>query len=275
MMKRFLITLATGIVAMSMQAQLYKTTPTEIWPKKVPGETKAKAVPKLTQDPEHWAEVTSPTLECFKPEASKKNNQAVVVCPGGAYNILAYPKEGQEIAEWLASQGYTAYVLAYRIPGKRDGALQDIFRSIRLVRSYGFNKVGCIRFSAGASLCCRAATRWGENLYEVQDKSDSQNQRPDFAMLIYPAYLDEGEGHTLSPELTVTKETSPLFVWATQDDTRYGAASSATILPAMLKAGAPIELHLQEKGGHGYGMRGDGAGKIWPQLAEKWLKTQL
>ena len=94
-------------------------------------------------------------------------------------------------------------------------------------------------------------------------------------MLIYPAYLDEGENHTLSPELTVTKETSPLFVFGTQDDENYGSISSVTILQAMQAKGAPIELHYLVKGGHGYGMRGDGAGKIWPLLAEQWLKTQL
>ena len=275
-MKRIILTLATGLVALTMTGQQYKSVPREIWPQKVPNAKTGKASPKLNaQDPEHWIEVCSPTLERFKPSKEKNNKQAVVVCPGGAYSILAYVKEGQEIAEWLAGQGYTAFVLAYRVPGQRDGALQDIFRAIRLVRAEGFEKVGCIGFSAGASLCCRASTRWKENLYPEQDKADKLSQRPDFAMLIYPAYLDEGENHTLSPELTVTKETSPLFVWATQDDVRISAASSATILPAMLKAGAPIEMHLIEKGGHGYGMRGDGAGKIWPKLAEEWLKTQL
>ncbi len=275
-MKRIILTLATGLVAISMSGQQYKSAPSEIWPKNVPEAKAAKSTPKLdTQQPEHWVEVTNPTLETFKPAADKNNGQAVVVCPGGGYEILAYVKEGQEIAEWLAGQGYTAFVLAYRIPRQREGTLLDIFRAIRLVRAQGFKKVGCIGFSAGASLCCRASTRWTENTYPEQDEADKLSQRPDFAMLIYPAYLDEGPNHTISPELTVTKETSPLFVFTTQDDTSYGAPSSAAILPAMQKAGAPIELHFQGKGGHGYGMRGDGVGKVWPKLAEIWLKTQL
>ena len=271
-MKRILLTLATGIVAIGMLAQQYKSVPTEIWPRKVPGATKQKSVPKLTDDPEHWKEVTSPTLECFKPEPSKKNNKAVVVCPGGGYQILAYINEGQEIAEWLAGQGYTAFVLAYRIPGQRDGALQDIYRSIRLVREQGFEKVGCIGFSAGASLCCRAGTLFETETYAAQDKADKLNQRPDFAMLIYPAYLADGENKTISPELNVTKNSTPMFVFGTQDDVHSGP-SSATILDAMQRAGAPIEVHFLVNGGHGYGMRGDGAGKIWPKLAESWLKT--
>ena len=272
-MKRTTMTLATGIVALSMMAQQYKTTPTEIWPRKVPGSTQQKGQPKLAEDPEHWTEVTSPTLEIFKPEASRKNNQAVVVCPGGGYQILAYVKEGQEIAQWLAAQGYTAFVLAYRIPGQRDGALQDIFRSIRLVREQGFEKVGCIGFSAGASLCCRASTLFDTETYPEQDKADKQSQRPDFAMLIYPAYLADGENQTISPELKVTKDSSPMFVFGTQDDVHSGP-SSASILDAMRRAGAPIEVHFLVNGGHGYGMRGDGAGKIWPHLAEHWLTTQ-
>jgi len=271
-MKRILSLLATSAVALSLQAQ-YLSTPVEIWPDKVPDCEKPKANHVWGQD--HIIEVTNPTLEVFLPEEGKSNHQAVVVCPGGGYAFLSYVHEGQEIAQWLASQGYTAYVLTYRVPSQRLGALQDAFRAIRTVRSYGFQKVGIIGFSAGASLSCRAATRWSETLYPPVDEIDQQNQRPDFAMLIYPAYLDEGENHTLSPELTVTQETSPLFVFGTQDDERYGAISSVTILQAMQAKGAPIELHFLVEGGHGYGLRGDGAGKIWPLLAEQWLKTQL
>ena len=274
-MKRFLSLLATGLVALSMQAQ-FLSTPIEIWPNKVTDSLKPKAKHVWdTKAPDHIVEVTSPAIEVFHPKADNSNHQAIVVCPGGAYGILAYIHEGQEIAQWLTSLGYTAYVLSYRVPGQRLGALQDAFRAIRMVRSYGFQKVGIIGFSAGASLSCRAATRWGETCYDPIDKIDQQSQRPDFAMLIYPAYLDEGENHTLSPELTVTKETSPLFVFGTQDDENYGSISSVTILQAMQAKGAPIELHYLVKGGHGYGMRGDGAGKIWPLLAEQWLKTQL
>ncbi len=268
-----LLTLTLTLLAITMQAQYYKTTPTEIWDK-VPSAQKAKALPVVRADGEHWDEVTCPTLEKFEPAEGTDNKQAIIVCPGGAYNILAYVKEGQEIAEWLSKQGYTAYVLAYRVPKQREGALQDLYRSIRLVRAEkNYEKVGCIGFSAGASLCCRAATNFTKETYQHTDKADKQNQRPDFAMLIYPAYLADGENQTLTPELTVSKETCPLFVWGTQDDVHSGP-SSVTIMAAMQKHQAPIELHYHVKGGHGYGMRGDGAGKIWPALAEQWLKTQ-
>ncbi|MCD8301758.1 MAG: alpha/beta hydrolase, partial [Prevotellaceae bacterium] len=206
------------------------------------------------------------------PVSGTSNGKAVIVCPGGAYAMLAYQKEGQEIAQWLAGQGYNAYVLAYRVPNNRLGALQDVQRAIRAVRSLGATQVGVIGFSAGGSLACRAATNWENPSYELVDKKiDTLSCRPDFAMLIYPAYLDEGENGTLSEDLHVNEQTPPLFVFGTEDDVKYSGPSCKTIMKAMQEAGAPIELHYLTKGGHGYGMR-SGAGLIWPLLAEEWLR---
>ena len=246
----------------------------DIWPKEIPGSTEAKAAPVTQMGKDRvlrFDKVTNPTLEVFNAASDKENGKAVIVCPGGAYQILAYDKEGQEIAQWLSSLGYQAYVLAYRVPRNRLGALQDAQRAIRTVRAKGYQHVGIIGFSAGASLACRAATRWAQPSYEPQDNIDRQSCRPDFGILIYPAYLDEGPEGTLTPELTVSTETPPLFVFGTEDDTRYGAPSSMTITDAMRRIGAPVELHYLTKGGHGYGMR-SGAGLVWPKLAETWLK---
>ena len=253
----------------------YLNRAVEIWQKEVPGGEEMKELEwrEHPSDGRNFYNVSKPTLEAFVPDSAKSNGKAVIVCPGGGYGMLAYEKEGQEVAQWLSSQGYNAYVLAYRVPKNRLGALQDIQRSIRLVRSKGAKQVGVIGFSAGASLSCRACTRWGEPAYEgnPKDKVDSISCRPDFGILIYPAYLDEGPDHTLTPELTVTKDTPPLFVFGTEDDVHYSGPSTPVIMEAMQKAGAPIEVHYLTKGGHGYGMR-RGAGLIWPTLAEEWLK---
>lgn len=253
----------------------YLNKAVEIWPKEVPGDTVKKELnwKERPNDGRCFYEVTSPTLEAFVPDPAKSNGKAVIVCPGGAYAMLAYEKEGQEVAQWLSKLGYNAYVLAYRVPNNRLGALQDIQRAIRLVRSKGATQVGVIGFSAGASLSCRACTRWNEPAYEAnpKDKTDTLSCRPDFGILIYPAYLDEGPNHTLTPELTVTKDTPPLFVFGTEDDVHYSGPSTPVIMEAMQKANAPIEVHYLTKGGHGYGMR-RGAGLIWPSLAEQWLK---
>ena len=278
-MKRTTITLAifllhTAAFTFHASAQ-YLNTPTAIWPNGLPGggEQKELVWQENNQDGNRMTEVTDPTLEAFVPDASRSNGKSVIVCPGGGYRMLAYQKEGQEVAQWLSNLGYNAYVLAYRVPNNRLGALQDIQRAIRIVRSKGATQVGVIGFSAGASLSCRAATRWNAPAYEPNSKDyiDTISCRPDFGILIYPAYLDEGENHTLTPELTVTKDTPPLFVFGTEDDVHYSGPSSVTILDAMQRANAPIEVHYLTRGGHGYGMR-YGAGLIWPSLAEQWLK---
>ncbi|MBO4905661.1 MAG: alpha/beta hydrolase [Bacteroidaceae bacterium] len=271
-MRQTLIIIAM-MLSFNAHAQ-YKRPVVTIWEDAVPGATKAKSEPRTQMGRDGvWRmdEVTNPTLEIFEPADGTGNGQAVIVCPGGAYAILAYDKEGQEIAEWLSRQGFHAFVLAYRVPNNRAGALQDAQRAIREVRSIGFGRVGIIGFSAGGSLSARAATRWAEQTYEPIDAKDTLSSRPDFAMLIYPAYLDEGEGGTLTPELTVNSETSPMFVFGTEDDVRYSGPSCLTIADAMRRAGAPIELHYLARGGHGYGMR-TGVGLIWPALAETWLK---
>ena len=274
-MKRTTLFLFLQLLILNAVSAQYINKATPIWGKQIPGDGERQEVVwrENQRDGEHFTEVTNPTLEAFLPEPSKSNGKAVVVCPGGGYFILAYEKEGQEVAQWLSSLGYNAYVLAYRIPNDRKGALQDVQRAIRLVRSKGATQVGVIGFSAGASLSCRACTRWNEPAYEAnpKDNVDSLSCRPDFGILIYPAYLDEGENHTLTPELTVTKDTPPLFVFGTEDDVQYSGPSSITIADAMQRAGAPIELHYLTRGGHGYGMR-YGAGLIWPTLAEEWLK---
>ncbi len=246
----------------------------ELWPDSIPGALKAKSEHKLDKKTEknviRLVEVTNPTLEVCEPQGPK-NGMAVVVCPGGGYHVLAYNKEGTEIAEWLIRQGFTAFTLAYRVPNQREGALQDVQRAIRYVRSkYGFSKVGVIGFSAGASLSARAATRFNTPAYPAMDDIDTTNCRPDFAALIYPAYLADGEGGTLTPELTVSKQTPPTFIFGTADDF-YSSNSSLVYAQAMRKEKAPIELHYLNHGGHGYGMR-YGVGLLWPTIAEEWLR---
>jgi acetyl esterase/lipase len=247
-----------------------------IWPNDVPGAVKPRQNPVVDLKSEkgviYVRDVTNPTLEVYMP--SRPNNMAVVVCPGGAYQFLAYDKEGIEIAKWLAKQGFTAYVLSYRVPNQRMGALQDVQRSIRMVResNKAITKVGVIGFSAGGSLSARAATRFNEKTYAAVDAADQLSCRPDFAMLIYPAYLDEGTNFALTPELTMSKDVPPIFIFATEDDPY---SNSALVMAQALRYNkTPVEFHFTAVGGHGYGLRA-GAGKVWPKYAEKWLKETV
>lgn len=246
-----------------------------IWPDKRPAEvTLERGKMKQTMGDDGILRIQQmpvPTLQKF-PVVKSPKGKVVIVCPGGGYQILAVNHEGTEIAQWLNALGYTAYVLRYRVPDNREGALQDVQRAIRIARAENPGKqVGVMGFSAGASLTARAATRFQSPSYTATDETDTQSARPDFAALIYPAYMDEGENHTLTPELTITEQTPPFFVFQTADD-HYGN-SALVISQALRNHKIPVQLHIYEKGGHGYGLRANlaEAASMWPKLMEEWL----
>ncbi len=276
--------LAIVLIVLSMSVFSQKNDLIYLWPGKVPGELKEKQPPLLSKSQSdnitRYSEVTNPALEVFLPDPVKKNGSAVIVCPGGGYQILAYDLEGIEIAAWLNRMGFTAFVLQYRIPEKKEGALQDVQRALRLVRSnaqkWGINpdKVGIMGFSAGGSLSARASILFNKKTYSPVDKSDSLSSRPSFTMLIYPAYLDQGPELSLTPELQLSKDVPPIFIFQTADDP-YG--NSALVMASALRnAKLSVELHLLPEGGHGYGLRpGKIAAETWPVLAGKWLENIL
>jgi len=255
-----------------------------LWQGKVPGEVKEKQAaviaPSENDNIIRYSEVTNPAMEVFLPDATKNNGSAMIVCPGGGYQILAYDLEGTEIATWLSKLGFTAFVLQYRVPGKQEGALQDVQRAFRIIRSNPAKwhidpeKIGVMGFSAGGSLSARASILFNKKTYKPVDKADSLSCRPSFTMLIYPAYLDQGPNLTLTPELKLNKDVPPLFIFQTADDP-YG--NSALVMAGALRdQKLSVELHMLATGGHGYGLRkGKAAGETWPQLAEKWLKNTI
>ena len=254
----FLLFLSSFITM--MHAQTSQVMP--LWPDSVPLSTlpKADAEGKLdTRDHVYRInQVSDPKLFKINPETSS-NNKAILVCPGGGYQLLAYNLEGTEIAEWFTNLGFTAYVLQYRVPNNPEGALLDARRALELIRKdASYSQVGMIGFSAGAHLTMHTAA------------TDTSAYRPNFNMLIYPAYMDRGENHTLSPELSLGKHVGPSFIFQTMDDP-YG--NSALVLAQALRAQQiSTELHMLQRGGHGYGLRkGNEAGEEWPILAEQWL----
>ncbi|MDA3927589.1 MAG: dienelactone hydrolase family protein [Prolixibacteraceae bacterium] len=169
----------------------------------------------------------------------------------------------------------TAYVLQYRVPNKKEGALQDAQRAIRMIKkANNTHKIGIMGFSAGGSLSARAATSFNKMSYPSNDEIDELSARPDFAALIYPAYLDLGVNFSLTPELTISKETPPMFIFGTSDD-QYGN-SALVMTSALRKNKIPVELHFLAEGGHGYGLRkGNIAAETWPYLLKEWLLAQF
>ncbi|PIA79467.1 xylanase [Gaetbulibacter sp. 4G1] len=252
-----------------------------LWTDQVPNEINEKHHAVQTSDTSNnvirLTDVTNPILEVYKPDNAKNNGASIIVCPGGGYQILAIDLEGYEIAKWLNTLGFTAFVLQYRVPDNRLGALNDVQRAIRIVRSkakdYNCNpeKIGVLGFSAGGSLSARASTNFDKETYKKTDTIDENSCRPNFTVLIYPAYLSTGENNTISPELSITNQTPPMFIFATTDDA-YSNKGSLVLSNALMEAKRPVELHVLPSGGHGYGLRkGNVAAETWPVLAEKWL----
>lgn len=254
-----------------------------LWPNAVPNEAKTKSAPVSTTLDDgsiRVVEVTNPFLAVFKPEAGKKNRKAIVICPGGAYVRLAVHKEGYTVANWLTELGYTVFVLQYRVPNKRDGALQDLQRSLKIIRSlakqYAIDagNVGAMGFSAGAHVVARAGMAESSQTLRAVDEADKQSDKPDCMILIYPGYLADGPNRSLSPELEPTANTVHTFIFQTMDD--ESALSSFALANALRNAKANVELHMLPEGGHGYGMSaGNKAAETWPTLLAAWLKEHF
>lgn len=277
-MSRYFKSLAGFFTMICMWMNMYAVEkPQNVWPSKRPDDVQLKkGKMEQTMGDDDILRVTNnpvPTLTKYSVKDSNRD-KVMIICPGGGYGILAINHEGTEIAQWLNAMGYTAYILAYRVPNDREGALQDAQRAVRMVRAENpGKKVGIMGFSAGASLSCRTATRHAVDSYQPTDEIDKQSQAVDFACLIYPAYMDDGENHTLSPELTVDETTPRMFVFQTTDDP-YGN-SALVITQALRYKHVPVELHMYPMGGHGYGLRQNKApvGRVWPKLMEKWMET--
>lgn len=253
----------------------------QLWPEgKIPLKTSEKvehAVPSRGDDIVRLTDVNVPTLTAFLAPDIGKPVPAVLICPGGGYSILAWNHEGTEIAEWLNSQGVSAFVLKYRVPGQRDAAFCDAQRAMGLIRERANEfrvdpkRLGIMGFSAGAHLSVRVCTNFDKRFYEPVDDADRQSCRPDFALIIYPAYLYKKGTFEMVDDLPVTKETPPTFLVQAEDD-RSLIDSSIAYFIALKAVNVPAEMHIYPSGGHGYGLRQRGKPTDrWGDLAKVWL----
>jgi acetyl esterase/lipase len=228
--------------------------------------------------------VSKPTIAVYRAPGAQASAPAVVVCPGGAYSILAMDLEGTEICDWLNSIGVTGVLLKYRVP-KRPGlekhtaALQDAQRALGLVRSHAAewgidsNRIGVLGFSAGGHLAATLSNNFAERTYPKVDDADAASCRPDFTVLIYPAYLTiKEENDKIAPELHITSSTPPTFIAMAEDDPiRVETALFYGL--ALRQAKVPFELPVYPTGGHGYGLRpSKNLVTTWPQRAADWMR---
>lgn len=280
---------ATLSLTLCLATSAAEPTVIKLWPGKAPGETKDFGPEKVTlpkagtTDVKRVTDVSEPTITIYSPPKDKNSGTAAIVAPGGGYSILAIEHEGTQVCEWLNSLGVTAVLLKYRVP-KRPmqmpdnlAALQDAQRAITLIRGMhtelGINpkRVGMLGFSAGGNLtaCAALAEKRG---YEAIDKADAEySSIPDFALLIYPAYLADKAG-ALRPEYTVKKDSPPMFFVHASDDP-VSSENSVALYSALKKKNVPAELHLYSSGGHGFGMNKVKHPVVtWPDRAADWMK---
>ena len=242
---------------------------------------------KLTDERIYY--VAEPSITVYRAPEKTANGCAVVVCPGGGYNILAWPKEGLELAEWFNSLGVTAVVLKYRVPRRDPVAfhvepLQDAQRAIRLLRHHAkdwnvdVNRVGVLGFSAGGHLTVMTGTQWDKPAYPPQDAVDELSCRPDFMCPIYAAYLGNDYKDNVAEigklvRLSLTAKTPPTFLAVTADDTMRGV-QAALLFVELRKLKVPAEVHVYSRGGHGYGIRpSDNPVSTWHLRLAEWLKV--
>lgn len=306
-MRLLMVMIFAAAVATAVQAKPAVWQPSsghtqmQIWPGNVPDQQPVPGPEYLkteTAHPvagKHWhyvGNVSRPTMTVYSPKG-KNTGAAVVVFPGGGFQILAIDLEGTEVCNWLTSNGITCVLLKYRVPSppynwhcdcrphnrqKSIPSLEDAQRTVRLVRYHAAQwhidprKVGVIGFSAGGYLVAEVSTNFKDQLYKPIDAADKESDRPDFAMAIYPGHLDTEHG--LNSNVPVTHEAPPTFIVQAEDDRVDGVGQALICYPALVKAGVPAEMHLYAHGGHAFGLRQTKYPIThWPRLAIKWLHT--
>jgi acetyl esterase/lipase len=237
--------------------------------------------------------VSQPTMTVYSP-AGRNTGAAVVVFPGGGYEILAIDLEGTEVCDWLTSSGITCVLLKYRVPAPRSSpnwgafpqspmALEDAQRTVGLVRFHATewhidpHKIGVLGFSAGGHLVAAMSTHFEQRLYSPVDAADKESCRPDFAVALYPGHLwIDDKGFELNPDIRthITSRTPPTFLLQDEDDNVDNVNDSLVYYIALKNAGVPVEMHLYAQGGHAFGLRRTKFPvTAWPQLVETWLGT--
>ena len=228
--------------------------------------------------------VSTPTITVY-PAKGHNSGAAVVVFPGGGYEILSMDLEGTEVCDWLSGIGVNCVLLKYRVPDsgpypKSPEALDDAQRAIGLVRLHAVewgidpHRVGVLGFSAGGHLSAAVSNHYDKRLYQPIDAADQLSCRPDFAVVLYPGYLAMADRNFApNPDIQPTADTPPTFLLQAEDDPVH-VENAVVYFMELKKAKVPAELHVYAQGGHGYGLRPrDLPIMDWPKLVEIWLHT--
>lgn len=245
--------------------------------------------------------VAEPHVGVFRPE--KPDGRSVLVIPGGGYRFVSVHNEGIDVAAELTAQGITCFVLVYRLPGegwanRADVPLQDAQRAMRLIRAraktWNINpdKLGVLGFSAGGHLAAQLSVAHSDPVYDRIDEADVQSARPAYSGLVYAvvsfnsagnegrtsnglwgASTDTATAARYTPLARVSSDTPPSFLVHAMNDTTVPIRQSIAWMEACIPARVPVEAHLLETGGHGFGgahLPPTSSGRPWPQLFARW-----
>lgn len=247
--------------------------------------------------------VQTPNISIFFPTKKSATGEAVIICPGGGYRILAYDWEGEDVAKFWNSKGVVGIVLKYRLPTSKSqiephkSPLLDAQRAMRLVRynadkwNIDPEKIGIMGFSAGGHLASTLSTHFDAGDPNSKDPIEQISCRPDFSILMYPVISftadfqhsgsrknlvgeDEALMKFYSNELHVSKNTPPTILIHASDDKSVPVENSLTYYRELIKNDVPAEMHIFPSGGHGFSLAiGNGHLSGWPELAFDWLKS--
>jgi acetyl esterase/lipase len=310
-MKPLLVALCVvfGFGGLSAQTTVWQPSPghmqMQIWPGTAPDARPVAGPETMETDTKdlvagrpwvYLSNVSQPTMTVYAPKG-KNTGAAVIVFPGGGYDILAIDLEGTEACDWLTAKGITCVLLKYRVPAPRSApnwgaypqspiALEDAQRTLGLVRFHAAewhidpHKIGVLGFSAGGHLAAAMSVHFEKRLYPAVDAADKESCRSDFAVAIYPGHLSFGDEKLEKPELNpdirdhLTRQAPPTFLLQNEDDNSDNVDDSLVYYIALKNAGVPVEMHLYAHGGHAFGLRPTKFPvSRWPQLVETWLGT--
>jgi acetyl esterase/lipase len=278
----------------------------DLWSGPAPGAARPPVGTEKQSDGSRLTDIEIPQYQVYLPEKSKATGAAAVIFPGGGYGMLASGHEGHDYARWLNERGIAGIIVKYRVSGNHALGYQfpvpflDARRAIRTVRAksteWGLaaDRIGVMGSSAGGHLASLCTTRFTDTFPEEgKDDIDRLDCRPDFSILIYPVISMIPElSHTgsrknllgenpsseairdFSTDQAVTPRTPPVFLLTTADD-MVDCRNSLEFAIACKANKIPVSLHLFEKGGHGYGLKGKGDLAIWPTLLEQWLASRF
>lgn len=289
-MHRILLTIALSLLTTTMQAQ---DLTVKLWDNATAPHSNGLTGPEKDEGEVRISNVTEAALYIYEAAEDKATGQAIVICPGGGYALLAMGHEGHDFARWFAEQGITAAVLKYRMPNHTPQVpMEDAAEAVRYMREEykgkeALKSVGIMGFSAGGHLA--ASTAVGA-LEANGDKSPRATARPDFTILFYPvitgnpAFTHAGSfnnllGNDRSQELTdrwsaelLVNERTPQTFLVLSDNDGVKPYNSTSFYNALKQHNIAATLHILPSGGHGWGFRDFEYKAMWQEALSDWLK---